>query len=216
MSCEQKKTLPPSVITHYKTLHIFGLRKKEEPNGAQRPDGRNGPLHWAHGPKSVEGESFALGQAFALGHSQSLGATSVPQGQHQSRRHPQSPEGTLRPKDKPEGLGQPQSPLGPARPYGASLSYELRAHVRRPEFQDLAESRPTRFCGGRASPSSWPKPARPRASGLGSTQAATPGSNPRSGAWGRAVFSHGQSMLDPGRNAWVERKSATAKFCSTP
>ena len=32
-------------------------------------------------------------------------------------------------------------------------------------------------------------------------QAKTPGPNPRSGAWGRVVFSHVQGLLDPGKNA---------------
>ena len=68
---------------------------------------------------------------------------------------------------------------GPTMPNGASVSCGLMAHLPRPEFRDLAESRPRRFCVGRASPPSWPKPARPQASGLG---------------------------FDPGRNAWVESR----------
>ena len=73
---------------------------------------------------------------------------------------------------------------GPTMPYGASCG------LRRAEFQDLAESRPRRFCAGRASPQSWPKPARPQASGLG---------------------------FDPGRNAWVEsRVSGTGSSSFQP
>ncbi len=59
-----------------------------------------------------------------------------------------------------------------------------------------------------------PHPARnlldPRPQAWDSTQAETPGSNPGPRVWGRAVFSRVQGLLDPGKNAWVEQKSAMA------
>ena len=72
------------------------------------------------------------------------------------------------------------------------------AYLPWPEFWDLAESRPARFCAGQASPPSWTKPARPQAS-------LRPGIRPRQKRLGRILG------LGPG----VEQFSATCKACST-
>ena len=79
---------------------------------------------------------------------------------------------------------------GPTMPNGASVTCGLMAYRPQPEFWDLAESRPGRFCPGRARPPSCPKPARPQASGLGFD----PGRNARveSSAW-----SMGSSSFQP-------------------
>ena len=90
---------------------------------------------------------------------------------------------------------RPHTILGPPR-----HMVPVMAYFRRPEFRDLAESRPRRFCVGRASPPPSQNLLDPRPQAWDSTQAKMPGSNPRSGAWDRGVFSHVQGLLDPGKN----------------
>ena len=95
-------------------------------------------------------------------------------------------------------------------PYGARESYGLMAY---PPGQNLGIWRNLDW-GISAPVEPAPHPTRnlldPRPQAWDSTEAETPGSNPGPGTWGRAVFSHVQGLLDPGKNARVEQKSAVA------
>ena len=105
----------------------------------------------------------------------------------------------------------PQTILGPP-PH----MVPVMACFRRPDLVELAESRPTHFCVGRASPPPRQNLLDPKPQVWDSTQAKMPGSNARSRAWDRAVFSHVQGLLDPSKNAQVDQKCAMAQYRPIP
>ena len=139
-----------------------------------------------HNLRRTSGDPFALGDPLPQG--QPLCGRNNPFA-HVAAPLPQGQP--LCPWRNPKAPVASPEPLGPAMPYGASVTYVLVVHLPQAECQDLADSRPRRFCVGRASPPSCPKPIRPQASGLG---------------------------FDPSGNAWVwpgvEQVSAMTKTYS--